>query len=62
MLVLALLCVRLRRFDSLDRDGSGEIDSSELAHPLLSTGLARSSQEVADLVIWLVAPSMLRNL
>eukprot|EP00904_Undaria_pinnatifida_P002206 jgi/Undpi1/11987/HiC_scaffold_4.g01686.m1 len=37
-------------FDSLDRDGSGEIDCSELSHPLLSTGIARSAVEVEKLV------------
>lgn len=39
-----------RRFDCLDKDGSGEIDSSELSHPLLCTGLARSALEVGHLV------------
>jgi len=38
------------RFDCLDKDGSGEIDSSELSHPLLCTGLARSALEVGHLV------------
>lgn len=38
------------RFDCLDRDGSGEIDCSELSHPLLCTGLARSALEVGYLV------------
>ncbi|CAM9499456.1 unnamed protein product, partial [Scytosiphon promiscuus] len=37
-------------FDCLDKDGSGEIDSSELSHPLLCTGLARSALEVGRLV------------
>eukprot|EP00903_Cladosiphon_okamuranus_P020045 g18412.t1 len=37
-------------FDCLDKDGSGEIDSSELSHPLLCTGLARSALEVGHLV------------
>ena len=36
-------------FDRLDRDKSGEIDSQELADPLLSTGLARSMSEVNTL-------------
>lgn len=45
-----LLIEQLSRFDRLDRDGSGEIDCRELSHPLLSTGLARSPEEVADLV------------
>ncbi|CAM9944254.1 unnamed protein product [Discosporangium mesarthrocarpum] len=34
----------------MDKDGSGEIDATELAHPLLSTGIARSSEEVQQLV------------
>ncbi|CAM9388486.1 unnamed protein product [Ectocarpus sp. 12 AP-2014] len=37
-------------FDCLDKDGSGEIDSSELSRPLLCTGLARSALEVGRLV------------
>ena len=38
------------RFDSLDRDGSGEIGAEDLFDPLLSTGLARSALEVHNLV------------
>jgi hypothetical protein len=37
-------------FDSLDRDGSGEIDIDELLDPLLSTGLAKTVSEVKTLV------------
>lgn len=38
------------RFDTLDKDGSGEIDATELFAPLLSTGLARSAAEVERMV------------
>ena len=37
-------------FDSLDRDGSGEIDVDELLDPLLSTGLAKTVSDVRTLV------------
>jgi Ca2+-binding EF-hand superfamily protein len=37
-------------FDTLDRDGSGEIGVREMAQPLLATGIAMSACEVAQLV------------
>ncbi|KAG5181171.1 hypothetical protein JKP88DRAFT_150876, partial [Tribonema minus] len=37
-------------FDGLDRDGSGEISARELGPPLLATGAARSTAEVAALI------------
>lgn len=37
-------------FDTLDRDGSGEIDIDELEDPLTSLGIAFSRQEVEELV------------
>jgi Ca2+-binding EF-hand superfamily protein len=37
-------------FDTLDRDGSGEIGVREMAQPLLATGVAMSASEVAQLV------------
>eukprot|EP00639_Heterosigma_akashiwo_P006871 CAMPEP_0194564700 /NCGR_PEP_ID=MMETSP0292-20121207/4247_1 /TAXON_ID=39354 /ORGANISM="Heterosigma akashiwo, Strain CCMP2393" /LENGTH=223 /DNA_ID=CAMNT_0039413875 /DNA_START=48 /DNA_END=716 /DNA_ORIENTATION=+ len=39
-----------RWFDSMDKDGSGEIGVMELAVPLLSTGIARSMQEVKNII------------
>lgn len=37
-------------FDKLDTDGSGEIDCTELADPLISTGFAESMMDVVKLI------------